>query len=67
MFRFINPEADIRLAGGRALMANDGKETFSAGASASITGNMLTTSGSTIASDKEMLTELGRDVTPCWA
>ena len=66
VFRYINPEADIRLAGGRALMKENGKETFTAGASASITGNMLTTSGSTIRSDMEMLKGLGRDVTPSW-
>lgn len=66
IFRFINPEANIRLAGGRALMANDGKETFTAGASASITGNMLTTSGSTIQSDKAMLESLGRSTVPDW-
>ena len=66
IFRYIDPEADIRLAGGRALMRNNGRETFTSGASASITGNMLTTSGSTIASDKAMLKELGRDTTPVW-
>nr|WP_027870958.1 biotin synthase BioB [[Eubacterium] cellulosolvens] len=64
IFRYINPEADIRLAGGRSLMADNGKSAFSSGASASITGNMLTTSGSTIRQDKEMLAELGRDTTP---
>ena len=67
LFRYINPEAHIRLAGGRALMRNYGIETFRSGASASITGNMLTTSGSTIRSDREMLLSLGRDVTPDWA
>ena len=66
IFRFINPEADIRLAGGRALMADNGKCTFSSGASASITGNMLTTSGSTIKQDRAMLADLGRDITPDW-
>ncbi len=66
IFRYINPTSGIRLAGGRALMKNDGEETFTSGASASITGNMLTTSGSTIKSDKEMLTRLGRDITPVW-
>lgn len=67
IFRYLNPEADIRLAGGRALMEDNGKRTFDAGASASITGNMLTTSGSTIREDREMLTGLGKDVTPDWA
>lgn len=66
IFRFINPDADIRLAGGRALMKDNGRATFTSGASASITGNMLTTSGSTIKSDKAMLAELGRDTTPDW-
>ncbi len=66
IFRFINPEAEIRLAGGRSLMKDNGRQTFLAGANASITGNMLTTSGSTIAQDKEMLRGLGRDVTPVW-
>jgi biotin synthase len=64
IFRYINPDADIRLAGGRALMKDHGLETFRSGASATITGNMLTTSGSTIASDKAMLKDIGRDVTP---
>ena len=67
IFRFIDPEAHIRLAGGRALMRNNGIETFRSGASASITGNMLTTSGSTIKSDRQMLLSLGRNVTPDWA
>jgi biotin synthase len=66
IFRYINPEADIRLAGGRSLMADNGRSAFSSGASSSITGNMLTTSGSTIRQDREMLAELGRDTTPDW-
>lgn len=64
-FRYINPKADIRLAAGRALMENDGEKAFRSGASATITGNMLTTVAcATIRSDKEMLERLGRDVTP---
>ncbi|MBQ8955475.1 MAG: biotin synthase BioB [Lachnospiraceae bacterium] len=66
IFRYINPTADIRLAGGRALMTESGRDAFNSGASASITGNMLTTSGSTIKSDKAMLEEMGRDTTPDW-
>lgn len=66
MFRYINPEANIRLAAGRAVMEDCGKKAFLGGASATITGNMLTTSGSTIKSDREMLHALGRDVTPVW-
>lgn len=64
-FRYINPEANIRLAAGRALLTNDGELAFQAGASATITGNMLTTAAcATIRSDKQMLESLGRDVTP---
>ncbi|MGN0491725.1 biotin synthase BioB [Ruminococcus sp.] len=64
-FRYINPEANIRLAAGRALLTNDGEPAFQSGASATITGNMLTTSAcATIRSDKQMLKKLGRDVTP---
>lgn len=64
-FRYINPEANIRLAAGRALLTNDGELAFQSGASATITGNMLTTAAcATIRSDKQMLERLGRDVTP---
>lgn len=64
-FRYINPEANIRLAAGRALLTNDGEIAFESGASASITGDMLTTVAcATIRSDREMLKKLNRDVTP---
>ena len=58
-FRFINPEANIRLAAGRKLLPENGATALLHGASASITGNMLTTSGSTIAEDMVMLQRLG--------
>lgn len=64
-FRYINPKADIRLGAGRALLTNDGELAFKSGASATITGNMLTTVAcATIRSDKEMLEGMGRNVTP---
>lgn len=60
-FRYINPSAEIRLAAGRALLENDGEIAFKSGASASITGNMLTTVAcATIRSDKEMIKSIGR-------
>ena len=62
MFRFINPQANIRLAAGRKLLSENGKKAFQSGASATITGNMLTTSGSTIQGDIKMLSEMGRSV-----
>ena len=61
-FRYINPEADIRLGAGRALLTGDGSKAFQSGASATITGNMLTTVAcATIRSDKNMLKEIGRE------
>ena len=60
MFKYINPVSDIRIAAGRALLGENGRKAFCFGASATITGNMLTTTGSTIESDKKMLTEMGR-------
>ncbi|MCD7921995.1 MAG: biotin synthase BioB [Clostridiales bacterium] len=61
-FRYLNPEADVRLAAGRALLTETGRQAFSSGASATITGNMLTTTGSDICSDRRMLTEMGREI-----
>ena len=64
-FRYINPAANIRLAAGRALLTGDGELAFQSGASATITGNMLTTAAcATIRSDRQMLESLPRDVTP---
>ena len=64
-FRYINPAANIRLAAGRALLTGDGELAFQSGASATMTGNMLTTAAcATIRSDRQMLESLHRDVTP---
>lgn len=59
IFRFINPTANIRLGAGRKLLKDNGRHALTKGATASITGNMLTTSGTTIAEDIAMLAELG--------
>lgn len=59
IFRFINPEANIRLGAGRRLLPEKGAEAFMGGASASITGDMLTTTGTTIRGDLDMLHRLG--------
>lgn len=64
IFRYLNPEADIRLAAGRALLTETGKKAFLSGASATITGNMLTTTGADIRSDRKMLIQIGREVVP---
>lgn len=59
MFRFVNPDAYIRLAAGRAIMENSGKQAFLSGANAAITGDMLTTSGNCIRGDVLMLSRMG--------
>lgn len=62
VFRFIIPDASIRLAGGRGLLGDSGKSCFEGGANAAITGDMLTTSGITIEKDMEMLKDMGFEV-----
>lgn len=62
IFRFVNPEALIRLAGGRNLIDEFGKNCFNAGANATITGNYLTTSGNKICDDKKMVIDLKLEV-----
>lgn len=62
IFRFINPKADIRLAGGRNLIENFGESCFKVGASATISGNYLTTSGNKIKDDINMINNLGLEV-----
>lgn len=59
VFRFLIPDASIRLAGGRGLLPDQGRACFRSGANAAISGDMLTTSGITIQTDMQMLTELG--------
>ena len=55
IFRFILPDADIRLAAGRNLLEHCGERAFRSGVNAAITGDMLTTSGNGIREDVEML------------
>ncbi|MDE7414792.1 MAG: biotin synthase BioB, partial [Lachnospiraceae bacterium] len=59
IFRFIIPEGDIRLAGGRGLVDDKGKWCFRSGANAAISGDMLTTAGITVATDMALVKELG--------
>ncbi len=62
VYRFLLPDASIRLAGGRGLLADKGKSCFRSGANAAISGDMLTTAGITVATDMELLKELGYEV-----
>lgn len=59
VFRFIIPDASIRLAGGRGLLSDKGRECFQSGANAAISGDMLTTAGITVQKDMDILKELG--------
>ena len=61
-FRYILPEADIRLAAGRAILDSNGCEAFLSGANSTITGDMLTTTGSSISADTKMLRGMGFDI-----
>lgn len=65
IYRFILPDAFIRLAGGRGLMENKGRDCFLSGANAAISGNMLTTSGITFETDLALLKELNFNPVLC--
>ena len=62
IFRFINPDSFIRMAGGRALLEDNGKKAFQSGANAAILGNMLTTIGVEIEEDLKILNDLGYEI-----
>lgn len=59
IFRYILPQAYLRLAGGRRLLSDKGAACFRSGANATISGNLLTTSGIPFVEDRRMLHELG--------
>ncbi len=62
VFRFVLPDASIRLAGGRGLLEDKGKSCFTSGANAAISGDMLTTAGITTQTDMALLKQLGYEV-----
>ena len=59
MFRFVNPKAMIRFAGGRLQIEHIQEKALMGGINAALMGDMLTTSGSGIDNDKEMIKRLG--------
>lgn len=65
VYRFILPDASIRLAGGRGLLRDKGELCFSSGANAAISGDMLTTAGITIETDMKLLEKLGYEAKLC--
>lgn len=65
VYRFILPDASIRLAGGRGLLPDQGRQCFRSGANAAISGDMLTTAGITVETDMALLRALGYEVKIC--
>lgn len=59
VFRFILPDASVRMAAGRDRLWDKGEACFQSGSNAAITGDFLTVSGSKINQDMEMLERLG--------
>ena len=62
VFRFLVPDASIRLAGGRGLIGDRGEACFRSGANAAISGDMLTTAGITVETDMALIQKLGFQV-----
>lgn len=63
LFRFINPDAWIRFAGGRTLIADIQDRAMKCGVNAAITGDLLTTTGATVREDIERIKSLGFKIT----
>lgn len=59
VYRFILPDSIIRYAGGRLQLNDYEIQGFKGGINAALTGNFLTTTGSTISSDKEKILKVG--------
>lgn len=62
LFRFIHPDAYLRFAGGRMLIAHIETEAIRAGINAAIVGDLLTTVGSKVLEDMEKVKALGFDL-----
>ncbi|MGN0395826.1 MAG: biotin synthase BioB [Coprococcus sp.] len=62
IFRFILPDAAIRMAAGRDRLNDKGKACFKSGSNAAITGDFLTVSGNKINQDMEMIRKLGYEI-----
>ncbi|WBW49737.1 biotin synthase BioB [Peptoniphilus equinus] len=59
VYRFILKDVYLRLAGGRSVMADYGRESLTSGANAAISGTLLTTQGMHPTTDIAMVTALG--------
>lgn len=59
VFRFINPTAYIRFAGGRSMLGKAENKALNAGINAALVGNYLTTNGKNIDEDLENFSKQG--------
>lgn len=59
LFRFINPDAQIRFAGGRNMISHLEEKALRSGINASLVGDLLTTVGKNIDEDMETFKRLG--------
>ena len=62
IYRFIMPKSFLRYCGGRIKLGEHAKTGLKCGINSALTGNFLTTTGTTIETDKKMIKELGYEI-----